>query len=149
MAVSRMAKSILIALYLSCLFSLTGCGRSINYESNYFLLGKSIVFNTPVVYTSNLTESAVDSESLKYNMYLLREKDLDNYYPSLYADGKKKVTKIRKGMKFLVIKSFLVQPWGLQKSFSNGYRMLVVRDEENVKSVTWDGYVNDAEIMGK
>jgi len=124
-----------------------GCGRSIEYDSKYELLGKTVVFKTPMLYTSNLKRNIIGSEGYKYNRYLIREREVQSYYDHFYKSGKAEFEKIKKGMAFKINKSYEVIPWGLQTAFSSKYRILVLLDDKKHASIILEVKIREDEIL--
>ena len=121
-----------VILMITLLLS-SGCGgKSVEYDDqNYPAIGRTIVFLTPMIYARNLGKRFRDTESMKFNRLLLREGD-HVFSGTEFESGKNEIQRIKENMRFEVVRSFKVIPWGLQTRFSDEYRVLVIRDQNGV-----------------
>jgi hypothetical protein len=142
-----MKKIINITSTLFFTLVLSGCGKDFEYDKTYRLHGKTIVFNTNMVYSTNLSNSVVNKEDRKYNRYLMRESESNYLADNHYKSGKKELLKIKNGMRFLVVNSYMIKPWGLQTAFSSEHRQLVLKDEDNLESLILEIQVKNDEIL--
>ena len=143
-----MRKLLEIIIIVFLLSALLGCGgRDIVYDKNHALHGKTIMFKTPMLYTKNLKDTTVEREEEKYNRYLIREKEKESYADSHHKSGKQVVTQIKNSMKFKVVKSYMVKPWGYLSAFVSEYRILVLLDEDKKLSTIGEFAIYDDEII--
>ncbi len=110
---------------------LAGCGtKTIFDDEGYPLHGRTIVFKERMYALSSVKEWLIDKEFRQHDCLLGREADLWKYTraPS-FMGWVKIIKKIEGQMRFSVVKSYRIIPYGLLTMFSSEHRKIVLKSE--------------------